>query len=419
MYAAAYGETKSALILVRYGANPFAFNEKQKYFVDYALVRGHLQLLVDISNYYFKENQDEYAKRILDLALYRYIIRADGFIRDLQDLLKLGAQPRWTTKEGNTIFHFVKHSEHVALLLEFGTVPLDSKNSFGHTPLMVLSWFLDISIVRQILATGVSTHERDNLGRTALEHVLLAGDLSELWLEIAYEPSKFQEQFVKKILVAFELLAAGINIENRDICTCFCSLQGCTILRCLLPNIYSNCVKELNIAGIPWAIELFMFLRKSQKEKLPFLVKSLHRRHRFEELGLSHTCCLSRRDTLFCSTYSCPHDSAIRAECRNNNHKIPLRILDEERIEELLDEQEELGNLLADECKSFEDGTQWSTLVCESSLLNILGRRAVFIERGLQVTAQTRFSRWRQANKKPTLRQEVSLAFTSELEGLD
>jgi ankyrin repeat protein len=410
MYAAAQGERQSVLELLRNGADHKVQDQRNMLYTDYAMFRGHFDLFSDIFNQYHMQNKCSVAHWTLDTALYSYfysseLSTADWSLAGLRNLLRLGANLSLSTKKGNTPLHFVSTAEQATLLLEFTNVSTNNPNAFGHTPLMVLSWFQDISIVRKLVELGENVDKRDNAGRTALEHALLARQMDTVWVFNAIE---HHEEWARRFRIPFELLSAGANTGNTDNCECSCSPHGCTLVRCILPRIYSHAGRVYNLVGIPWVIELFLLLgRRSQSIALAMLIKSLYRRQRFDELGLMHTCCLAQRPS-HNNHYSCPYSSAANAENEDEDVINLTDTIGVQRIEELADEEEELRAILEIDCERFEDIQELPYPGGNTTLLEILAQRAAFIKCGMEDAALKASLKHKRFQAKLRAKQPVS-----------
>lgn len=400
MYAAAYGETKSVIALLRAGGNPCLLSNRQ--YLYFALKRGHFHLIESVY-FYTKEGDPEAAQLVLDIALHEYVwgkMRkfTDRYSSHLRRLLELGARPKWISGKGNTIFHAIDYADEASLLLEFCSPPINCQNAIGHTPLMVLSWLLDIDLVRRLLLAGVPINTQDNSGRTVLEHLYQA-NRSRCTCYYCFDHCR-QMKWVSTFQIAFDLLRAGADFGSPDCCTCSCSFQGCTALKSFLPNIHSQIGKKHNLDWALWIVELFLLLRGLHKNGLLTLIKSLTRRQRFDEIGLTHTCCLTLENSLYPLYFQCynsPHSSAKSVERSENGNSSPVT----EDHMELRGEQRELVEQLDEFCQSFANQEAMSPADCESALITTLARRIVFIERGMTQAASQSNLRRQHAARKP------------------
>jgi hypothetical protein len=270
---------------------------------------------------------------------------------------------------------------------------------------MVLSWFQDVSIIRKVVELGANVDMRDNAGRTALEHALLS---CEKHFFFGFNASKLDKEWNQRFRIAFELLCAGVNPSNTDNCKCPCSPHGCTLVRCVFPQIYSHRGRVYNLVGIPWFIELFLLLGwRSQGTALTVLIKSLYRRQRFDELGLTHTCCLAQQ-SFSNAPYNNPYSSASDAENQDVDALGSIDAIGVQRIEEIADEEEELRDLLEVDCERFEAIQELPHSSGNTTLLGILTRRAVFIKSGMEEAALKSTSRRKRSQIKQHVKQPVS-----------
>jgi ankyrin repeat protein len=408
MYAAAQGETESVLQLLRHGANITVRNCINMFYTDFIMVRGHFDMFSDIFNFYIAQREHCLAKSTLDIALRSYFYSSSLRLGDwsktgLRTLLQLGADPNWSTEVENTLLHFVQRAEEAAILLEFGCSPKSTPNVFGHTPLMVLAWIGNISVVRMVIELGAKVDVRDRVGRTALEHALLARET-----HFNYKPAAIMQDWILRFNIVSELLSAGADPSNSDSCECACSTDGCTIVRCILPQIYSSTGRVRNLVGILWMIEFLLLLKqKAQHTDFTVLIKSLYRRQRFDELGLSHTCCLVQDNDYACR-YSSPYESAMEAEKKCEDSTKRAQAISRQTAEELADEEEELRACLDMDCERFDN---MQALPCpdnNTTLQEIVVRRAVFIECGMEKAELKASSRSWEHQKQPCGENSVS-----------
>lgn len=414
MYAAAYGEATSAIELLRAGADPWLLSDKKDLYLNHALERGHFALIEDIVNFHNAEGDPATAQLSLDIALHHYVwghINSVDLSREgLRRLLTLGAKPRWVSGKGNTLFHAISSADRASLLLEFCSPPPGSQNAMGYTPLMMQSWHLDADLVRKLLSAEVQVNTRDRSGWTVFEHLFGASSsrCSGAWCS----GQCGLMEWVPTFQIVFDLLQAGADFGSSDCCTCPCSSQGCTALRFLLPNIYSRGNRGHNLLWIPCIVELFILLRSFHKEGLQSLIRSLVRRQRFDEIGLTHTCCLTLDDT-FIRQYSSPYMRSVELERSEDCHGRTINA-DHNEHGELHEEQEELVEELEEYCQDFAKRNELAPTDCESTLITTLARRVVFIELG-STQAETN-SRHRLIDQQSRLRvNKVSTPLTSGL----
>jgi ankyrin repeat protein len=410
MYAAAQGETQSVLELLRNGADYGVQDHKNMLYTDYAMLRGRFDLFTDIFNFYSVQNNSSLAQWTLDTALYCYLRdnefrMVDVSLAGLRNFVRLGATLDWTTKKGNTALHFVKFVEQATLLLEYDAVPKDYPNIIGHTPLMVLTWFQDVTIVRKLVQFGASVNKRDIEGHAALEHALLASQKDSYW---AFgDTTRHHESWSKSFEVAVELLSAGADPGNTDHCKCSCSTHGCTLVRYIFPQIYCDSGRICNLVGTSWMIELFIVLERLQSTSLAVLIQSLYRRQRFDELGLTHTCCLAQENP-YDARYDTPYQSALDVECEHGGSVMMVDTLDLSRIEELADEEEELRGILETDCERFMVIQEFPYSDEKTALLEILSRRAAFIKCGMEEATRKASVRVQPVRNKARAWQHVS-----------
>ena len=388
MYATAYGRNDCVIELLRAGANPRLMDDYGRTFIHHALIKENSQLFKDIHRFYVEEADHDRVQEMLDEALHIYIwSRSMNVCWDgLRVLLELGARPRWITPKGNTLFHAVRHAQQTFVLLEYCSPLLNNiQNTAGHTPLMIISQFLDVELTRRLISAGLSIQERDHHGWSVLECVFQA---SSFHFYRIYRNRGTGSYWPAAFRIASDLLEAGADFSASGVCQCFCSSHGCNTLHFFFRGIHSQSRRKGNLYHIPWLVELFLLLRGHQKKGLRTFVRSLVRRQRFDEIGLSHTCCLasgSSRSFLErrrLSAWDLEHDSTPE--------------ISHQDFGELRDEQEQLIDELEQYCET--DPEDW-----EHALIRTLARRVVFIERGSEdfvVGASLRRTRQKNSERK-------------------
>ena len=415
MYAAAYGDHESALELLHAGADPCLLNSRNELYLDLALQYGNIHVIETIVKYYIEEGNPDIAQSTKDNALFCYVFTYETHLYPdiFRRLLELGS-PKLHSEEGKMLFHAVISADMASVLLDFCAPPIDSRNRFGHTPFMVLSRFLDVDLVRKLLISGVPIHEQDHSGWTVLEHVFRAN--SEHY-GIFCSHRCTGTKWIPTFQIAFELLQAGVNFGCSDSCTCRCGSQGCTALQFFLPSIHLLSGRRHNLCWIPWVIELFLLLRGLRKGELDKLINSLTRRQRFDELGLTHTCCLTEQSYLLSHTNHIPfYSDSFRQE--HTEHKKNCGCSVKFGHEDLHEEQIELVDNLEGYCQAFEKSQETVPIDYEYSLIAMLARRTVFVERGLRQSELQKDIR-RQKTVKSSRRSATKVSFTRKFYFMD
>jgi hypothetical protein len=126
-----------------------------------------------------------------------------------------------------------------------------------------------------------------------------------------------------------------------------------------------------------WLLEWYLLLKHfASLEVLHQALAALFRLQRFDELGMTHTCCFIQEDGLSQTNFESPEDDeiyGIHADPRNESV--------EDDLEEIMDEEEEYIELLDTACRDFEKESGQSD---ERRWITILARLAVFIEEGVK-----------------------------------
>jgi hypothetical protein len=245
----------------------------------------------------------------------------------LDSLLTWGADPevlftvRWKfhTEKSNTLLHCISTLRDFDLLVTNGFKSFNHANSSGTHPLMKLVEWNDSQLLRKCIESGSHVNHQDHLGRTSL-HVS-AEEIWESFLSINYNnwDSRFQ-----MFECAEELLCHGSDPFLGDKCCCACSTLGCTPINVLLKEhrkLWETPYLCLPRCQYFLCLEWFDLIRKIKGvECAKRCLLDMIRVIRFEELGLTHTCCRKV----------------------DSEPKGLWMSLDDEEVDEILDEEKEL-----------------------------------------------------------------------------
>lgn len=167
-----------------------------------------------------------------------------------------------TTREGNTLLHYVRTISDLDALLENGFKLVNQQNDDGRSALMRLGGWERPGILRKLLDIGADINLRNVLGQTAMESVLE---------ELKYELTDKTE--ILQTLCVY--LDNGVDCLSGDDSRCPCSPNGCYQTKLLWHfGLLASGIPEISI----WSFEARHIL-------LSFI-----RRARHKELGMVHVC---------------------------------------------------------------------------------------------------------------------------------
>lgn len=414
MYAAAYGQAQSVLVLLKSGANPCLGNRKGETFVSLAILRHHVDLVIEAIEFYHSSDKSGAACWLAGECFLRLLVAVPSqrmcgeLLTVLRQLVDLGADLGQVTQSGNTPVHFARYAEEAYCLLDLPGLTLNAVNKRGVSPLMSVSWFGDPHVVKKLLNySGVSTIDVcDRSGRSALQHALGSKNDREIWI-FDYKGYDFHTPWISRFQTSNVLLQTGATPVTQDRCICYCSYrrneeitdediwfgEGCTSIRQFLGPIYRSTYRASNLAAIPWLLELFKLVeRYGTSEDLRFLLMSLLQRQAFDELGMTHTCCVAelRGWKKFCPSHT-PFSAALddeREACRTR--KMDSAVVDDddeddEDLNAIRAEQSHLAKRLLEKVTRFdksiaahEPGEHF-----QIEWIKLLARRVVFLECGM------------------------------------
>ncbi|KAF4619020.1 hypothetical protein G7Y89_g14827 [Cudoniella acicularis] len=263
---------------------------------------------------------------------------AELSLNGITHLLELGADPNMVMPDGNTLFHMASSPDEVKILFQAGIIHLDHPNHEGTSPLMSAVSSSD-QHYKTILEKGCNINHQDKRGHSALH---LAVDH---WL-FSVKPYHFEnklralDQISHRILVITALLIHNSDPLIKDNCRCLCSSKGCS------PSNLVARLESQRSQGNYWSLEWLLMLKTQMDAGItqqPLL--DIIRVKKFNELGMTHTCC--------CRGHFTPFDSSIGKEDAD-------KVLDKEK-----DLVEELEHFMGCVSRSLSDTVDnWIRLLC-------------------------------------------------------
>lgn len=402
MYAAAYNIAKSLVVLLEAGADPFAFDRLNKFNAwTYSLIYGNIESLSQmLITFRLITTEDVYQAAVAYCLFTRVHLHAarwndlDGSI--LRHLLAYGFGKEIFTSFGNTLLHLATNDD-APILMEHEGFPINKKNRRGITPLMTFVRYQDPVIIQTLLKQGTPVNERDLVGRTALHHLCVSTP--------SHGHYRMKSSLmIKNLEIAGILLCSSAQTLPGDRCVCPCSSSGCTPLRKLLTSPSGSKYQALNLATIPWLLEWYLLIFHSDRELLSRHNSELYRLQRFDELGMTHTCCAFRGSGKRYHSFF-----TVRTPLEDERASYHDEYCDSEPAEDIVEKAEirnaenQLEAQLGRECDTFESLHESSR---DIAWVKTLARRAVMMEEALAGTqperneAIRRHERWKREETK-------------------
>jgi ankyrin repeat protein len=297
MYAAAYNQADSVLLLIAAGAKPFPFDQLHRFcLLDYAMIRNSYDVIQKLIDLCLGAEKIESGQKIAGFCLWRYMLVfvfrvADSQRKGIPFLLRAGGK-QITSKKGNTLLHLCTNLSEAKALLGYEGYPINQQNSRGYTPLMVLSRFGNPWLIQRSVSQGALVDTTDNNNMNALHHTIAKicsdptwGSNTETW-----------RGYMDTIAV---LLVSNADALQVDSCRCACSVSGCTPTSRLLRTYQSHFGNAISLSNIAWLLEWYLLLNHlTSPEVLRQALTAMFRLQKFDELSMTHTCCAKHKDKL-------------------------------------------------------------------------------------------------------------------------
>jgi ankyrin repeat protein len=373
MYAAAYNQVDSVILLLSSGAKSNLFDKLNSLSIlGYAMFRHNYDLIQKLIDDRRSVGDTESASNIINFCFWRYMVsnlfRKEDMDREgLQSLVYAGGDIGITSKRGNTLLHFAQSSGEAEALLNKTGCPINQQNHRGYTPLMVLSRFGEPMLIRRVVSEGALVNIVDNKAMSALHHLLVDIHWSTWWSD-----TRGWRDCIDSIAT---LLISGADALQADSCLCACSVFGCTPTSRLFYACTSYFGGGITLSNITWLLEWYILLKHLRSpEVLHQALAALFRFQKFEELGMTHTCCAKHKRSGFFYDENFHPSWEDEVQGAANDIKVDRT---EGDSYEIMEEEEEYMELLEVTCKDFEELSENTD---ERKWINVLARRAVFIE---------------------------------------
>lgn len=288
MYAAAMGFEEVAVHLLMQGANPCLQDLRfKRTFLDYAIVRGHWNLIHKTLSALQDMCQPEEHQIFVELVIIRAmssrisIVTEDIRRQHVSKVIQLCDSVNFTLNDGsvtgNNLMHYAKTIEEAEALVRRGFDSFNQPNSDGR--LAIHSQMRNRELFSFCIDHGTDIGHVDSKGQTLL-FMLLSG------LEKRNATRALTLQQIRLCL------DRGADQRHSDDCECPCSPGGCSSSSIFRVKFSKQWSFKDSGPDILCAFEWQSILREVLGEEAAknFLL-SLIRRIEFEELDMTHVCC--------------------------------------------------------------------------------------------------------------------------------
>lgn len=310
MYAAAYGQLDSVLVLIQHGARPDLRDDlNNRIFVDYAICFRRVDLLKGLVTWLRDQGQAADALRIIDRSIHYHLINSsatmDMAVPILETLLAPGGDPDVLYGTTVTAMHLVKRADLGKALLKHDFTAADVQDEAGQTALMHTVRFLDPGLTRTLLdlqsAAGTSIDQRDQTHWSLMHHLFL-----HMRCRFSGPWDSWQIRFQLKthaIRCMNLVLRRGAEALLTDACVCPCSPGGCSPMSIALHQAL-EVTRPMSFRDVlsTLPVDLAIGVLALGDAQLRTLADTVATFSAFVESGGRHSCCaLTRvRPSHFC-----------------------------------------------------------------------------------------------------------------------
>ena len=381
MYAMSYGFIDAANMLLEAGADPFVRDERNRFCaLDYALARGGIGdfeslLCLFESLQRLSIDTDEALLYCVRRSMFQFqSFTSEQYKQLLAIFTNSGPMFELTTRNGNTLLHLCNDS-WLPAFLEYPGWRVNHKNRHGYTPLMVHSHRYDPVSIIKLLESGAKVLDTDEAGQNVLHH-LISG------LSRHCSRQTPGDDWRDMFRTAALLLSHGASVIGEDNCVCSCSVSGCMALTYHFHQCHWSKPQSESLKAIPWLLEWWILLTKLQPESMKAVASALFRRQRFDELGMTHTCCLRKEVGYLGTERWCRPFWCERGHIQQDNI-LPGKDDEAEDLREIREEEEEEAQKLQTDHCNISSSIQDATVEPENIFITLLARRALMLEERL------------------------------------
>lgn len=297
MYAAAYGQADSVIVLIQADAD-FTLHDdlNGRLFLDYAVKRGNINVIARLVQHLRANGERVSASIALNRCLaLRLINRGDTWNNeDLVAILDLGADPDCMINGASTSMHLTLFEEEALALLRYNFTAIGIVDEYGVTPLMHNVRFLSPKLMTKLLdlerGDDLDINCADHAGWTALMHLVNAAAASHG----PWRTSKDADNALKatSMLCMNLLLRQGAHAQHRTCDSSACCPLGSSPMTTALHHglnglRWGSSSKRLNCFPIAFCTSLIIRSRGC----LDAVVEDLAAFNRFLASGIQETDC--------------------------------------------------------------------------------------------------------------------------------
>jgi hypothetical protein len=298
MYAATYGKLESVLDLIDHGSEVGSQDTlNQRFFVDYIMAHGHLNLLTDLVRWLQDQSDSELALLLIDRCIWWTFAQSSSWpTSDTLDCLFRLRGDSDVIVGSKTSMHAARSVQDAHVVLQHKFTAVEVVDEDGETALMRVSRFRDTRLFRAVLKleadAGISIDRQDSSGWTALMHLVnCMDDRNSHQLEETQHLHRTSAVGCLNMLLSH---GAGVNIADQ--CNCPCSPNGCSALSIAMHRaVESTSLFDHSRSISRKALDFAIALRTCINDDPQWTIDAAKTFVDFLETGRLHTCCARRR----------------------------------------------------------------------------------------------------------------------------
>jgi ankyrin repeat protein len=298
MYAAAYGQSECVLELIDRDSGIYSQDALNKrYFSDYAVVHGHVDLITELVRWLREHGDSEFAlavlSRSIQMTFAQCSVSSDSDTLDCFFQLYGDSDVLIGSK---TSMHLARNVDDARVVLRNKFTAVGVVDDKGETALMRVSRLLDTHLLRDMLKieadAGVSLDRQDFSGWTALMHLT-----SCIHERNSYVPEETLQLRRSSAVGCLNMLLSRRACSTlTDSCSCPCSPNGCSALSIALHRAVESIGpfdSSTSISRTP--LDFAIALQTCTDDRPQWAIDNIKTFVDFLETGELHTCCARRR----------------------------------------------------------------------------------------------------------------------------